>query len=71
MPLTGICYNKPPATIKCQCCDYTPHWALHSGAASRVGLHQTALVSTPQDSGLSRTRRPMIARAVSREDCLS
>ena len=30
MLLTGICINKPPATIKCQCCDNTPHWVLHS-----------------------------------------
>ena len=60
---------KPPAPIKCQCRDNTPHWALHSGAASRVGLLQTALASTPQGSGLSRTRRPMIARAVNREEC--
>ena len=26
MPVT---FNKSLVTIKCQCCDNTPHWALH------------------------------------------
>ena len=37
MWLTGIYFNKPPTTIKCQCNDNVPHWAIYRHACFSCG----------------------------------